>query len=617
MPPGFVDAKTEASTSIYSRAERENLVFTFPADGLVAGENQFAVELHQRGPDSSDFAFDMTLEVIFAPPLARGPVELPTPSAVRAERVNVADPRAVAAAGRPEWRATAEFLLDSALKAHAGGDLQGAARRYYAYRWADVFAGRAIDFDPALKGYLLGDALAPVSQEFFDLLSHFDDHGAVFQIIDQLYGQEGAKLQEQPRLAMAIALVYDQEPPATWPHHQVPAAVLPRKLPDPLEAFRFWYETGAAGRSLHPLGSLTLEELKFVVDTPAPLAELLRAQDERMRLDRVAEHYSGITYIHARARDGIYDWPHPSYTLDSIKRLGGICVDQAYFATQVAKAHGVPAMVVAGTGQHGNHAWVGYLGRNGRWDFDVGRYPESKFVTGVTYDPQTWRQPTDHELAFLGERFRNSPAYRLSRVHSLFAEEYLERLEFAQAARACEAAIASEARNLGAWETLIQAKEASGATAEDLEAVFTEGAKAFGRYADLEASFLRRLAASLDERGDPEGAAKLRRQIIVRNQRERPDLAIGEARAELDDALGEGAPAENLALYKSQINRFKEAGLIAFYSLTEPFLNHHADAGETAVAREALDYTRRRMEPEPGSQLEEGLATWDAKLGGG
>jgi hypothetical protein len=84
-------------------------------------------------------------------------------------------------------------------------------------------------------------------------------------------------------------------------------------------------------------------------------------------------------------------------------------------------------MMVCRAGNNGNHAWVGFLDNRGRWDFTVGRYEESKFVTGITFDPQTWDPPTDHQLAMMSERFRINPKFRISRVHTVFSGEYLRR----------------------------------------------------------------------------------------------------------------------------------------------------------------------------------------------
>ncbi|MFT6863720.1 MAG: hypothetical protein ACJAVK_002281 [Akkermansiaceae bacterium] len=344
------------------------------------------------------------------------------------------------------------------------------------------------------------------------------------------------------------------------------------------------------------------------------MEELKEAQDLRVRLRSIGDLCPGIEYVHDRLKTNTYNWPHASYALTEIKERGGICVDQASYTSQVAKAHGVPSMVVSGSGNNGNHAWVGFLDSRGRWDFTVGRYEESKFVTGNTYDPQTWLQPIDHELAMMSERFRTNPKFRISRIHTLFSEEYLRRNKVGEAIKAAQTAIESEERNYSAWEALIKAMKNSNAPVKEMDLIFEKGTKAFSRYADLEAGFLRRLASSYEEQDRIEEADKLRARIISRNRRERPDLALQEAKVELDEAMNGDPLEEQVDLYKKQISRLKDAGLIAYYALTKPFLEHLVAEDRKDLAKSALEYTERRMDVEEGSQLESALFRWKRRV---
>jgi hypothetical protein len=435
----------------------------------------------------------------------------------------------------------------------------------------------------------------------------------VYAILNDIFTSSPATLKTYAGLALAISFVYDQAPPANWPHHQVSPSLLPRKLPDPVEAFNFWSATDQRGKTLHPLDKLQLEELKYVVDSPVSIKDLEAALAEHARLTGMGDLYSGIRYDTGRFENGVYNWPHASYDLDTIKKLGGICVDQAYFTTTVAKAHGVPSMLVSGAGQEGNHAWVGFLNKKS-WDFNTGRYPESKFVTGTMFDPQTWKQPTDHEIAFLSERFRGSAKYRQSRVHGRFAREFLADGAVATAEKAARAAIAAESRNLEAWNTLLDCLEARKATDSERDTALTDAAKAFGRYADAESFFLEQLAASYAEQGKTKEADKLRAGIIRRNSEARPDLALSQAKTELDNLIRtEPIPAQ-VAHYKSVINRLDDAGLIAFYALTDPFLRHLSSKGEKDTARDVLKFTRRRLKSSGEGQLGESLADWEKRL---
>jgi tetratricopeptide (TPR) repeat protein len=611
MPQGFVDARTLASGLVWSGIERIRHEFLAPGGNLVVGKNIVAIEVHQNGVASSDLAFDLSMVVEYFEQEAREEVKVVATSKV----VDITDAESLKKSEASDWLLSSEKFMEKAIGFHATGKLQPAVHSYYASKWAEVFAGKAANLDPALKNYLLGKGQVALSQEFFDLQSKYDKHQRVFEIINDLFKEQAEAFKAFPKLALAIGLVYDQEPPIGWPHHQVPDHVLPRELPDPEKAMEFWVATERGGKSLHPLADLSIEELKYVVDTPVPFEQLKEAREElRVRLRGIGDLYPGIEYVHERLENNTYNWPHASYALTEIKERGGICVDQAFYTSQVAKAHGVPSMVVSGSGNNGNHAWVGFLDSRGRWDFTVGRYEESKFVTGVTYDPQTWLQPTDHELAMMSERFRTNSKFRISRIHTVFSDEYLSRGKMEQAVKAAETAIDSEERNYSAWEALIKAKRAAKVEVKEMDLIYENGAKAFSRYADLEAGFLRRLASSYEKQDRLAEAEKLRARIISRNRRERPDLALQEAKVALDEAMESDSPEEQTDLYKKQISRLKDAGLIAYYALTNPFLEHLIAQERKDLAKTALEYTERRMDVEEGSQLESALFRWKREV---
>lgn len=97
-----------------------------------------------------------------------------------------------------------------------------------------------------------------------------------------------------------------------------------------------------------------------------------------------------------------------AYTLPNLRRVGGICGDGAYYASQVCKSLGVPAAVVGGRGKAGiGHAWVASLRvSEGKayWNFRAGRISgtSSGYFTGSTRDPGTGRSIDEGELIVLG-----------------------------------------------------------------------------------------------------------------------------------------------------------------------------------------------------------------------
>jgi hypothetical protein len=184
---------------------------------------------------------------------------------------------------------------------------------------------------------MLGNAAFGI--EFLSMLSPVDYVPRAFEILDKIHQRDPARFKTYANLAIAIALVYDVPPPPTWPHGQVSAGALPRQFPDPLEAFGWWIKQEQRGRTYHRLSRLGATELKFVVDTVVPFAELEWAQGAAdLPLAQLARGYTMVRYRNDRISNQQMTWSGQSYTLQEILASGGICSDQAFFASQVGKS---------------------------------------------------------------------------------------------------------------------------------------------------------------------------------------------------------------------------------------------------------------------------------------
>ena len=107
----------------------------------------------------------------------------------------------------------------------------------------------------------------------------------------------------------------------------------------------------------------------------------------------------------------------------------------------------------------GRHARFGFLEKEEKWDFDAGRLGENVYVTGYAHNPQTWSDVTDHDLAFLGESFRESHYYRKSIFHSNFAQLHLALNNPDAALDGADKALDYERRNQRAWEAKFNATQ--------------------------------------------------------------------------------------------------------------------------------------------------------------
>ncbi|OHE77519.1 MAG: hypothetical protein A3G75_15760 [Verrucomicrobia bacterium RIFCSPLOWO2_12_FULL_64_8] len=463
----------------------------------------------------------------------------------------------------------------------------------------------AQDWPRDLQAYVLGSI--GFSDQFFSLIQPLDYPPGVFAVLRGLWTADPKRFKECPALALAIAVVYDVPPPPGWPHGQVGPEALSRQLPDPAVVMAFFANADMAGAALHRLRRLPAFELKFVVDLCAPPAELTWAQQTiQTPLASFAKVYDLIRYRRDRAEIGQFMWPLPKYELPLILQQGGICVDQAYFASTVGKARGVPTLLFRGAGLDGRHAWFGFLDANGRWQLDAGRYAEQKYVAGVTFDPQTWTDINDHELKFMTEGFRKLPTYKTSRLHQFFAEEYARLGDLRAAAGAARSAVNAEPRNQAAWEVLIGLRQRLAAEPKEIEGLYQDAARAFARYPDVESGFKDRLIKSLRARGQTSLADAAERETVRKyTQTERSDLGVQQAQEILQRSLQHDDLPGRVKTFYGVLNSFgRGAGVEFFDKIVQPFVDHLLAGGETREALQAVNRARQTLRVEPGRQLE-------------
>ena len=540
-----------------------------------------------------------------------------------------------AAAG---WNAAVVPVRQAAVEAYGQDRFAAAEAWFHVYRWAALFSepenvfidgwikdilanhlnyeGVAGKYSPgtdpiglkmsqSLQGWVLSnDAF---SQEFFTNVKGVDHLPNAFAILDKLYQRDPARFARYSSLALAIALVYDVAPPPYWPHSQVTSLALPRRLPDPEATFDRLVQEDQAGRTYFRLSKLRVDELKFVVDVAAPASELSWAVSNVPHgLDQLEEAYSDIKYRLDRAADTrLMVWTGHPYTLQAIKAEGGICVDQAYFATEVGKARGVPTLFFTGGGQDGRHAWFGFLDNEHHWRLDAGRYAEQRLVTGNALDPQSWLEISDHELQFLAERFRALPSFMESRIHEEFAGDFLMVGDLEAAARAARTAVNYEKRNVDAWEILFAANARMGLDPAKQEATLREASLAFSpRYPDLVASYTTRMCQSLRARGESSLADFAERGLAERFQGDRQDLAIRTAAAILTRSIAQQPIPVQIATYNAILVQFgRGAGTLFFDQIVVAFAEHLAVYHMKAEARDAVERAREVLAVQPGTQF--------------
>lgn len=509
--------------------------------------------------------------------------------------------------GTPHGKSVEDWI--KAVDAARVGHPNMAAR--YPHRPGSLAGGLARELQLALLGN------AALSEEFFQLLLPVDNPAEVLGILQQIHRAEPALFAAYPSLALAVAVVHDVPPPPLWPHGQVSAAKFPRRPPPPEQLFAYLARLDRANGTAHKLARLPAGELKFLVDIVTPFPELDWARKNvAPGLADLGKAYDLVKYRQDRITHSHYDWPGATYTLAAVLQAGGICVDQAYFASTVGKAKGIPTIMFRGAGLDGRHAWFGYLDAGQRWQLDCGRYAEQKYVTGLAFDPQTWGDINDHELGFITERFRALPTYRLSVLHAEFAGDYLREGRLDLALKAARESVNRDRRNLDGWEILLAAQKAKApADLRAQEAILREAVLAFPKYPDLEISFSRRLIEVLRRRGETSLAAVEEERLGRKYQAARQDLSIGQAAAVLRRSTQTDDLATQIRLFNRTLDTQGAGAGIDFYdNVVAPFVLHLAQQGQVPAALQALERAKRTLRVEPGSQVEGEIAAMAARL---
>ena len=499
-----------------------------------------------------------------------------------------------------------QSLEEKALKAYSDKKFDSAREYLYLYK---IFKSNP-KIPEGLKQYLIENT--EFSEEFSQTLSPHDNIEKVFEILSSIWSDDPNSFEKFPRIAAAIAVVFDTPPPKAWPHNQVPEKVLPRKLGNPVEVFKS--KTSKSSRPLIPPDKLSIEEAKYLVSSLASEKDSAWVKKSvSVNLPNIAKLYPSIVYDKERLNSKKFTWERSDYSLETIKENGGICVDQAYFTAEAAKCKGVPAFIFTGAGGDGFHAWTAYMLKSGNWNFDVGRYEGARFVTGHTLDPQTWKPASDHALNSMRERFRDGKKYKTNLLHTEFAKKFLADKDYKKAAAAARAAIASDSRNAESWDILIEAAKGSGADDKEIRSIYENAAKAFSRYPDLEALYRKKLINSLGE-SDRDLAQKISGAVIIKTRRARPDIAMDFAKSDLEKEIEAGNLDRLNSSYKRLLGMFKGDAATAVNGITVPILNKLLKDKKFEATREIMKLTKQVLKSDKDASLSAAIESLSKQL---
>jgi hypothetical protein len=267
---------------------------------------------------------------------------------------------------------------------------------------------------------------ADLREDLFTALDErHDDLFAALALFRDLWRDSPERVAAHPALAIATAVVWDRPDRGSgssggvydYRHHQVRTrSTLPDGLAGARDNFNYAIDNDKILGGLPR--QLPWEFLAYVVDHKTPLEERKWAQKYYLsRRGKVSSWHQDIRYDkgmleYERSRGARGKPPALSghaYTLQNIKKFGGVCAQQADFAARVGKSLGQPSMYVSGESSYrGWHAWVMWVqvikAAGGKVRFTLvsdGRtrgFERDAFYTGWVTDPQTGQRILDRDM---------------------------------------------------------------------------------------------------------------------------------------------------------------------------------------------------------------------------
>ncbi|MBT3199439.1 MAG: hypothetical protein HN350_05940 [Phycisphaerales bacterium] len=169
----------------------------------------------------------------------------------------------------------------------------------------------------------------------------------------------------------------------------------------------------------YDLKTMPYELSRYLADTELSIKERNWAYGKYSRHPSPVQSYKALKYDSDHLRDGTpKKISKLEFTLPNLLKVGGVCIEQAYYSSEICKAVGIPAKIVTGRGASGiSHAWTMCFVKTPRshgagWDSSTGRYGSQKYFVGNVQNPATGRGMFDIELMLEGAAALLKPTRR-------------------------------------------------------------------------------------------------------------------------------------------------------------------------------------------------------------
>ncbi len=442
----------------------------------------------------------------------------------------------------------------------------------------------------------------------------FDDAPKALAIIDTLRLKDPQKLSTYRHLAVAMAVVHDVPEATASSRRCFLWGIQEQQFSPSLEWPALWdYFTdpkNQAGMVFNPR-ELAWPLMTHLVDLDVSQEEITWARTTHGKGKHEVEPlYAEVPYDNGklkRQKTALGDLP---YTLANLVDRGGVCVDQAHYASRMAKIFGVPAVKCGGAGRYGGagHSWAGYLGMDPRTHAPVleftGRYQFDYYYTGTAFDPQTQTEILDRHVALMYDGVTGK--YETYRDASLLtrAAIALEKDQPVLSLLIVREAVQTNAYVADAWRLLMRLAVAGTLPVKDADRLYHTMLRALAKHPDLGLECLRLYQTALAKE-KPDVRQRLYTEAYqVFGQAKRPDLQIAARSDQLADLAAAGRSREVLVLAFETVGaNVKEGSLIMplvkqLVELTQQFAKtvkgFRADLVKQALNKFANDFPKER-----------------------
>ena len=231
-----------------------------------------------------------------------------------------------------------------------------------------------------------------------------DDSAKVLVFLKDAWTANSDKFPKFFNLAVACAVVFDRDVAIAEP-------LGGESTVNALSRYLWYVEKDEKGKLTAPVHRSSARDLTWVVCAPVATSELEWAIDKLSGSRKNwGNNYGLIESLMERAVKGLN--PYEEYSFAEIKKEGGICGDQSYFCVNTARAHGIPALILAGETDLGGHAWAAVKTQADEWDTNIGRI--GGVSKGEGGNVQIGGAISEQEIWLWNDRAHQSPVITMS-----------------------------------------------------------------------------------------------------------------------------------------------------------------------------------------------------------